>query len=44
MRDKVLGHGVTTAQRCGIVGESPAARALAQIEMLQQPRLLQRRR
>lgn len=42
VRDKVLGHGVAIAQRRGtVVGESPVARALAQIKVLQQPRLLQ---
>ncbi|XP_077256769.1 uncharacterized protein LOC143894416 [Temnothorax americanus] len=43
VRNKVLGHEVAVGQRRGtVVGESQDSRALAQIEMLQQPRLLQR--
>lgn len=44
MRDEVLGHEVAVGQQRGAVGEPVGPRALAEVEMLRQPRLLQRRR
>lgn len=43
MRDQVLGDEVAVGQQRGTVGEPVAACTLAEVEVLRQPRLLQRR-
>lgn len=44
MRDEVLGHEVALGQQRGAVCEPVGPRTLAEVEMLRQSRLLQRRR
>lgn len=44
VRDEVLGHEIAIGQRRGTTGRSSGFGTLAEIKMLRQPRLLQRRR